>query len=198
MAKKIHSTIPRATAADLRGRQSVRVSFKLTPRCIDAINILGQHLQLMPKSLFDHLVQEHDTLEAIAAKTKEVDLADGRRTTKTYVISRDAGQILRVIARRFKVPRDDLVEASIRHLMPLIEREQVRHDSRKGLAKKMEAHLEKARNLLDEMVADLGDGDPMCDGMKNVITHYEREFSAIAEFIKKGETIEHFEIGGDL
>ena len=109
-------TIPTTSAADLRGRQSVRASFKLTPKCIDAINILGQHLQLMPKSLFDHLVQERETLEAIATRAKASDPSDEPRATKTYVISRDAGEILGQLARRRKIPRDLLVEASIRHL----------------------------------------------------------------------------------
>ena len=58
---------------------------------------------------------------------------------------------------------------------------------------KMKGHLDKGGKLLDDMIAELGDSDPMCMGMKNVTANYEREFAAIAKFIKKGESIEHFE-----
>jgi hypothetical protein len=192
--KKALFKIPRASAADLRGRQSVRTTFKLSNRCIEAIHILGMHLQLMPKSLFDHLVQERDTLEAIAKETQASVTTDEPRTSKTYVISRDAGEILNRVSRKWKIARDALLETSIRHLMPLIEKEQVRHTCRKQLIFKMKAHLVKGRQLLDEMVADLGENDPMCSGMKNVVANYEKEFEAIAGFIKKGESIEGFDI----
>ena len=194
--KKTVLTIPKASASDLIGRQSVRASFRLTPKCIDAIAILGQHLQLMPKSLFDHLVQERETLEAIATKTKASNPSDEPRTAKTFVISRDAGEVLGQIARRWKISRDLLVEASIRHLMPLIEREQVRHSLRKGLIKKMREHLDRGNVLFEEIKAALGDSDPMCGGMKNVLASYAREFSTISACIEKGEAIEHFEIEG--
>lgn len=185
--------IPKASAAQLRGRQSIRTSFKLSPKCIEAVNILGSHLRLMPKSLFDHLVQERKTLEAIASKTKEAVSEEDPRVAKTFVISRDASEVFSEVARRWKIPRDALVEASIQHLMPLIQKEQIRHDSRKLLFVKMERHLKGARKLFEDMSADLGDSDPMCANMSNVVTAYERAFAAIGEFIKKGESIEGFE-----
>jgi hypothetical protein len=76
-------SIPKASAADLRGRQSVRVSFKLSPSCIDAITILGSHLRLKPKSLFDHIVQKREILEAVAATIKNDSATDLPRHGKS-------------------------------------------------------------------------------------------------------------------
>jgi hypothetical protein len=186
-------TLPRASAADLRGRQSTRVAFKLSPNCIEAMNILGSHLRLKPKSLFDHMVQERRVLEAIAAKAGTSSLEDAPRAAKTYVISRDAAEILEEVARAHQLPRDLLVEASVQHLMPLIEKEQRRHGARKTLLAKMERHLKGGRQLLAAMTAELGPNDPMRDKMNQVMGTYERAYAAMADFVQKGDIIEGFD-----
>jgi len=189
-------SLPRASATELRGRQSIRVAFKLTHRCIEAMNILGSHLRLKPKSLFDHMVQEPDTLQVIAARAQALDLEDKPRTAKTYVVSRDAAEVLDAVARSSNVARDAIVEASVEHLMPLIQKEQIRHTSRKDLAQKMAHHLDDGRQLLGEMVGDLGNHDPMCDQMRNVMAAYERAYATLTAFIHKGDNIEGFDTDG--
>jgi hypothetical protein len=140
------------------------------------------------------MVQESETLDAIATRAKGLNLDDQLRLAKTYVISRDAAELLDEVARSRQISRDALVEASVQHLMPLIEKEQIRHTSRKSLVSRMERHLKSGRKLLDDMEADLGDNDPMSDKMKNVMATYERAFSSISAFIHKGENIEDFKV----
>jgi hypothetical protein len=188
--------IPKASAADLRGRQSIRVSFRLTPKCIEAMNILGSHLRLKPKSLFDHMVQEPDTLAAIATKTKATIPEDLPRLVKTYVISRDAAEVLDRVAQARKISRDTLVETSVQHLMPLIHKAQVRHSARKTMVSKMEHHLAGGKALLEDMIAELGENDPMCDKMKLVMATYDKAFANISAFIAKGANIEGFDARG--
>jgi len=188
-------SIPKASAADLRGRQSVRVSFKLSPSCIDAITILGSHLRLKPKSLFDHIVQKREILEAVATTIQHDSAVDLPRPVKAYVISRDAVLVLDDVAQTRNVPRDALVEASVMHLMPLIQKEQTRHHTRKALLLRMERHLKSGRKLFDDMKGDLGPNDPMCDQMQNVMGSYERAFATMAAFVAKGKNIEGFDAG---
>jgi len=187
-------SIPEASATLLRRRQSIRVSFKLTIKCIEAMNILGSHLRLKPKSLFDHMVQEPETLKAIATRARGRNDDHQPQLAKTYVISRDAAEMLDAVASAYKVSRDALVETSVAHLMPLIQKEQVRHTSRKNLVLRMERHLKNGRKLLDDMLDDLGENDPMYDKMKNVMAVYERAFASLSVFIQKGENIEDFEV----
>jgi len=52
----IQLEITEETSADLRGRQSVRTTFKLSERSIDALSILAGQLGIKQKSLFDHLI----------------------------------------------------------------------------------------------------------------------------------------------
>src|SRR5210317_303512 len=81
-------SVPRTFASDLRGRQSVRATFKLTEGCIDAISIVAAHLGIKQKSLFDHLVEDTSSLSSIAREIKDVKLAKQARIQKTFVISR--------------------------------------------------------------------------------------------------------------
>lgn len=191
---ELRFSIPKASASVLRGRQSVRASFKLSPRCVDAISILNSHLRLKPKSLFDHVVQEKAILEAAASKIEKSHPDEMSRTTKTYVISRDAADTLSDLAESRGIPRDDLVEVSIQHLMPLIHREQTRHRARISMLKRVRKRLESEKGLLKDMVTELGANDPMCNHMQNVVSSYEKMVSAMADFIEKGKSIENFDV----
>ena len=52
-AGRIGISLPRTFTADLRSRQSVRATFKLTEGCIDAISIVAAHLGIKQKSLIE-------------------------------------------------------------------------------------------------------------------------------------------------
>ena len=47
-------SVSKSSALDLRGRQSVRATFRLSEDCIDAISILSAQLGIKQKSVFDH------------------------------------------------------------------------------------------------------------------------------------------------
>jgi len=50
--------LPRPTPEGLRGRQSVRATFKLSAKAIEAMSIVAVHLGIKQKSLFDHLKEK--------------------------------------------------------------------------------------------------------------------------------------------
>jgi hypothetical protein len=138
------------------------------------------------------MVQDPETLDALAANVKKTSSNADTRVAKTFVISRDAADLFAEVARRWNIARDDLVEASIEHLIPLIQKEQIRHDSRKRLFVRMEQHLKRARALFEDMKAELGDSDPMCIKMGNAIAAYERALGSVGKYIEKGKNIENF------
>ena len=84
----VNLSLPQARTSELRGRQSVRATFKLTEACIGAISIVAAHLGIKQKSLFDHLVEDINTLNSIAGELRNVSLKNFSRVQKTYVISR--------------------------------------------------------------------------------------------------------------
>ena len=87
MSKKEFS-LPQTSAADLMGKQSVRATFRLTEACIDAISILSAQLGIKQKSLFDHLMEDAESLVAIAREAESAMLEKEKRTQKTFVISK--------------------------------------------------------------------------------------------------------------
>ena len=140
--------LPLPSPEDLRGRQSVRATFKLSSRAIDALSIVAAHLGIKQKSLFDHLIEDVDALNYIAKEIEAEQFRTTRRVQKTYVISRRTLSYLEQISREFDAPRDALVEYSIQRLMPVINRERKKHHQRKQVLDAVNAHLEEGLRLL--------------------------------------------------
>jgi hypothetical protein len=182
-----------STFADLRGRQSVRATFKLTSDCIDAIGIVAAQLGIKQKSLFDHLFQDADTLSSIARKVKNAQLRSSDRVQKTYVMSRSALLQLEDIARHFNASRDVLIEFSVQRLLPIIANERKRYKKRKEIFTQIQKHLEQGRRLLESAYAELGEDDPLTDRLTAAMGVYESANKQIALMMDKGKDIETFE-----
>ena len=56
-------SLSKPSALDLRGRQSVRATFRPSEDCIDAISILSAQLGIKQKSVFDHLMEDAQVLK---------------------------------------------------------------------------------------------------------------------------------------
>jgi len=180
-----------ASSADLRGRQSVRTTFKLTERAITALSVLATQLGIKQKSLFDHLMEDMQALTHIAQEFETFD-ASAPRVAKTYVISRKTLENLERISLQYGAPRDALVEYSIARIMPLLEREKIRHAKRKEVERKVQRFVKDGLSLMGEVEESLGEDDPvfleilsMMRGMKNCSEN-------IGELVIKGRKIEDF------
>ena len=177
---------------DLRGRQSVRATFKLSPKAIETLSVVSVHLGIKQKSLFDHLIDDDQSLEFIADSIGKDAMRSLDRVQKTYVLSRRTLNCLEKAARMSGAPRDALVEFSIQRLLPLIEKERERHERRKKVFKRLKAHLGKREALLNQAREELGEDDPICERMEAMLASDLREYHNIADFIEKSAVIEDF------
>ena len=184
---------PGASFNELRGRQSVRATFKLTNDCIEAISIVAAQLGIKQKSLFDHLFQDMETLSAIGRRFRNARLEADNRIQKTYVMSRTALVSLEDIANHFNAPRDALIELSVQRLLPIIEKERRRHAQRKVVFAQVERHLQEGRKLLKNAYSELGEEDPLTDRLTAALSVYESAYKQMAAFMEKGRNIETFE-----
>lgn len=184
--------IPQPDTNDLRGRQSVRATFKLSSRAIGALSIVAVHLGIKQKSLFDHLIEDAHSLNLIARELAAEDFRALERVQKTFVISRRTLNCLEDISRQFNTPRDALVEYSIQRLLPVIEREREKHRSRKALLKEIEEHLEKGQALLAQSRDQLGEEDPVTGWLDSAMADLEHACRNIEDFVEKGDVIEDF------
>ena len=185
-------SLPQTSAADLMGKQSVRATFRLSVECINAISILSAQLGIKQKSLFDHLMEDADSLISIARETESVMLDKENRTQKTFVISKKSLSLLDTISKRFNSSRDDMVKVSVRRLLPIIAKERQKQDKRERLSSKISDHFNAGMTLLDEIKRQLGKEDLIYKAMDAVIETYKKAYSAIGSFIEKGKRIEDF------
>jgi hypothetical protein len=186
-------SLPKTFTSDLRGRQSVRATFKLSEGCIEAISIVAAHLGIKQKSLFDHLVEDARTLKSIAREIQNIKLTKHGRIQKTFVISRRSLLSLENVSKNFNAPRDALVELSVQRLLPIIAKEREKHEKRKKMLNEIAKHLEEGEILLSKAKGIFGLEDTISQRLESVMTVYENAYHHIASFIEKGKIIEEFQ-----
>ncbi len=182
--------LPQPSSRDLRGRQSVRATFKLTARAIETMSAVSIHLGIKQKSLFDHLVDDIKALEVIAREVRTTKFDEPSRVQKTFVLSRRTLNSLERASANFNTPRDALVEYSIQRLMPVIEKEKDRHRMRKALLSRINVFIENGEHILKEARERLGEEDPVFDELARAITVLLNARNDMAAFIDKGKIIE--------
>ena len=179
-------------SADLRGRQSVRTTFKLTPRSIDALSLLASQLGIKQKSIFDHLVDDTRALQALARDLENrAELAQDR-VPKTYVISRKTLENLEQVCKRYQAPRDALVEFCIERIMPLIKEEKEKHLNRQKLQTKLDQLLVLSRELLEDADKELDREDPVFEQVYQMARATQSGYDEINQIIEKGVRLEDY------
>jgi len=184
--------LPQPDTAELRGRQSVRATFKLSARAIEALSIVAVHLGIKQKSLFDHLIEDVQTLNVIAKEIAAEEFRSLSRIQKTFVISRRTLASLDEISRQFHAPRDALVEYSIQRLLPVIQRERDKHRRRKQLMAEIDRHYQGGLKLIEQAVDLLGEDDPVSIRLAAAMEAYTGARDQIAHFVEKADVIEGF------
>jgi hypothetical protein len=179
---------------DLRGRQSVRATFRLSEACIDAITILSTQLGIKQKSVFDHLMEDAQVLKDMARELENIEIDPHERIQKTFVISRRSLSFLDSISSEYDAPRDALVEYSVRRLLPIIAKERKRHEKRKEMLAEISNHFAEGEKLLSKAEEVLGAEDSVVNKLKTAISVYKNAFDDIVQFIDRGKIIEEFQL----
>jgi hypothetical protein len=184
--------LPRPTPKDLRGRQSVRATFKLSAKAIETMSIVAVHLGIKQKSLFDHLIEDAQSLKLIAREVESERFNTISRIQKTFVISRKTLSSLDETSKRFNAPRDALVEYSIQRLLPVIAREREKHRRRKEILLDMNENMQNGLRILQKSKTLLGEDDPVFirwESAMKTLVNTQRDIEA---FVERGKIIEGF------
>jgi hypothetical protein len=185
-------SLPEPSSSDLRGRQSVRATFKLSEKAIEALSIVSIHLGIKQKSLFDHLMEDTDSLHLIARDIESFQFGRLNRIQKTFVLSRKTLSCIERAAKNFDAPRDALVEYSIQRLLPVILKEREKHLRRKEVLEDLTEYLEKGETLLAKSRRMLGNEDPVHDKLRMAFAALVNAYQHIDNYVEKGKIIEHF------
>ncbi|MDW7773536.1 MAG: hypothetical protein SCH71_11680 [Desulfobulbaceae bacterium] len=177
---------------DLKGKQSVRATFRLPQQVIDLLSVIAAQLGIKQKSLFDQLVENPTVLKKIADDAEDYDAVTGERVQKTYVISRSTLTALDRVAGNRKIPRDILVEISINRLLPIIEAELEKHEKRKVLLKDLQTYLKQGKQLRKKTQNLLGTEDQVYEMIDQQVRICERNVALIEDIVEKGKPMEHW------
>jgi len=185
-------SLPLPSSSDLRGRQSVRATFKLTEEAINTVSIVATHLGIKQKSLFDHLIEDARSLDLIASKVRTETFVQLNRIQKTYVLSRKTMTCLGEASRKFNAPRDALVEYSIQRLLPIIIEEREKHKKRKEVLDEITEYLRLGEKIFKKSNMLLDEEDPVLDKFETAIAACRNAHRDIRAFVEKGKIIEEF------
>ena len=183
----------RPTTLELRGRQSVRATFRLSEVCIDAISILSAQLGIKQKSVFDHLMEDAKALKNVAEEIEDTEFNRYQRIQKTFVISRRSLSFLDMISSEYNAPRDALVEYSVRRLLPIIANERKKHEKRKEFLAQISNHFKSGQMLLSKAMEALDRDDPIVNKLETAMSVYQNALDDITSFIERGKIIEQFQ-----
>jgi hypothetical protein len=181
------------SAETLKGKQSVRVTFRLPTQIITLLSVTADQLGLKQKSLFDQLVEDRKILEQIAAGAEQYQASEEQRQQKTYVVSRNSLSSLEYVAKTHGVPRDLLVEISINRLLPVLNAEQKKQQNRKKILTDLEVYLQDGLRLLGTSKELLGPEDAASRALAHLLAQYSRTIDEIREQVERGRKIEQFQ-----
>ena len=188
----IKLSVSTPSTMDLRGRQSVRATFRLSEACIDAITILSAQLGIKQKSVFDHLLEDAQVLRNVARELEDTQFDRHGRIQKTFVVSRRSLSFLDMISSKHNAPRDALVEYSVRRLLPIIANERKKHEKRKELLGEISNHFNDGETLLSKAEELLGGDDLIVNKLQIAMSIYQNVLDDITNFIERGKIIERF------
>ena len=178
--------------SELRGRQSVRATFRLSGRAIDAISIAAAHMGIKQKSLFDHLIDDVELLTVVAGEIESKRFLGLKRIQKTFVLSRRTLCSLEAVSKDFNTPRDALVEYSIARLLPVIEEERKKHEKRKEIMLEVEKYLQQGQEISEKAEKLLGGDDLFSEKLKGAVSTLRGACETMASFVERGKVIERF------
>ncbi|MCP4575209.1 MAG: hypothetical protein GY846_02830 [Deltaproteobacteria bacterium] len=178
--------------SELRGRQSVRATFKLSGKAIEAISIAAAHMGIKQKSLFDHLIDDVGLLAVVAREIESKRFLRLKRVQKTFVLSRRTLCSLEEVSKDSNTPRDALVEYSIERLLPVIEEERKKHEKRKKILMEIGKYLEQGEEISEKVDKALGEEDMLSEKLKGAVSTLRGAYETMASFVERGKVIENF------
>lgn len=181
-----------SSMAGLRGRQSVRTTFKLTEKAISGLSVFAAQMGIKQKSLFDHLIDDTAALQTIAKEYRQDDL-DAVRVPKTFVVSRRTLETLEAISQRYGTPRDALVEYSIRRLYPLLSEEKEKHQQRKLFHDEMVQVMQRGMMVLEQAKMHFDQDDPVYLKYLHLMDVFEGGCEDVSLYLDKGDKVMEFE-----
>ncbi|RLB91621.1 MAG: hypothetical protein DRH50_10810 [Deltaproteobacteria bacterium] len=176
-------------ASELMEQKSVRATFRISPEFIEALSILSGRLGLKQKSLFDYLLEDSDSLIAIARSNPRKNIEKKSRIQKTFVISKKSLSSLEKLLSAVEASRDDLVEYAIQRLLPILLKERNQQKKRETVLSEIAQHFEHSIELMRKIEKSVGKDDPLYEYYLAIIEAYRDAFDKMENLVQQGKRI---------
>lgn len=171
-------------ADELKGRQSVRTTFKLPEKTINLLKISAKHLGIKQKTLLDQLIEDETILNVLAKEAQNHRRNDDDCRPKTFVLSRKALDLIDVMLDRYDIARDILVDLSITRLASYIESLSEKHDQRRSLLKEIDKYQQLLENISSEAKATFSQEDPFRMKLETLTQTTQKSIGEIRKIVK--------------
>jgi len=179
------------SAKGLKGKQSVRTTFRLPDQIIDLLGVVASQLGLKQKSLFDQLIENKEVLSKVAEDMHDFTFGSAERRSKTFVLSRKSLEVLDEVAQQKNISRDALVAVSIQRLLPVMNAEKEKHKKRAKIFDEMKNYLDQGVEILRKADNTLGAEDQVFRLLKKNINDFKENILKVEEIINRGESIKN-------
>ena len=171
-------------ADELKSRQSVRTTFRLPEKTINLLKVSAKHLGIKQKTLLDQLIEDESILNLLADEAQTHSRKNNSVRPKTFVLSRNALDLLEAVSDRHDVGRDFLVELSIARLSSYIDSLSEKHDKRRSLLGEIEEYQRFSRQILDKAKITFEQEDPFLIKLERLDKTMQRTIEEIRDMVK--------------
>jgi hypothetical protein len=177
-------------SAQIKDRQSVRTTVKLSLDAFDALSWLSDYWNVPQKEIIDLALQEAEKLLESHGTAEVVEIAkaqsNSERKRKTLVMSQSSRKRLNRLADSHDVSRDNWLALAISFANAMTKKRIEKH---KKVLGRIQAYLDKGEELEEEIRSEVGSDDPVFEGFGLVVTSLMNLVDEIETEIEGGDPI---------
>jgi hypothetical protein len=144
---------------ELRAKQSVRTTFRLTEKTINLLKVAAKHLGIKQKTLLDQLLEDEKALNLLADDAITHARNENKCRPKTLVLSQKALDLMEKISYEYDIPRDFLIELSVARLASYIDSLAQTHATRRALLGELDQYSAQITDMAKKAGKMLEDDD---------------------------------------
>ena len=178
----------RLAPEELKAKQSVRTTFRLTEKTINLLKVAAKHLGIKQKTLLDQLLEDEKALAILAEGATALSRAEHEFRPKTLVLSKKSLDQIEMAASRHEISRDVLIEMSVDRLASYIDSLAQTHAKRRVLMAELDQYQEQITEVLDRASTMLPKDDAFRGKLKTLSERTRRQVEEMRKTVKyKGE-----------
>lgn len=173
---------------ELKAKQSVRTTFKVTDKTINLLKVAAKHLSIKQKTLLDQLLEDEKALNLLADDAITYARNEKKCRPKTFVLSQKSLDKIEEVSSSHEIPRDFLIELSVARLAAYIDSLAATHEKRNVLLEELDQYKTQVADLAKKAEKLLQKDDLFKVKLKKLLERTQRQVEEIRKTVKdKGE-----------